>query len=304
MHSDDGTVGIAERYADVVMEHERVGFVEPARAKGLAAATGDWVLILDADEVVTPRLAAWIRAFIDSDPPYGLVRLPRANVFLGQWLRSTRWWPGKPRLFRREVMETSDQIHHGLKVRPGTRVATVPKDPELSLWHFTRQSLTALTEKTNHYTTIEARQAIAAGKGDPRWYQPLTAALKSLGKYVVRGVHRDGMAGLAYAMDRAYYKFLAQAKRWDESRAGTRQAQYDEWRERILTGFADWDPDAELPAASAIAQNGHGPAGGVRRSAKRLVGRDTGVPATPATAGTTTTDRLDNDALDIDGSLD
>jgi glycosyltransferase involved in cell wall biosynthesis len=245
MRSDDRTQEIARRYADMLLEHERVGFVEPARAKGLAAATGDWVMIVDADEVVTPKLAAWIRSFVDSDPTEGLVRIPRANVFLGQWLKSTRWWPGKPRLFRRDVMETSDEIHKGLKIKPGTRTATVPKDPDLSLWHFTRQSLATLTEKTNHYTTIEARQAVAAGKGDPRVSRALLAALGSLGKYLVRGVRRDGIAGFAYAMDRAYYKWLVQMKRWDEPRAATRQQAYDEWRDKILAGFDGWDATAK-----------------------------------------------------------
>jgi hypothetical protein len=158
-------------------------------------------------------------------------------VFLGQWLKSTRWWPGKPRLFRREVMETSDEIQRGLIIKAGTPKANVPKDPDLSLWHFTRQSLTALTEKTNHYTSIEARQQIAAGKKDPRVSRALFAALRSLGKYIVRGVYRDGIAGFAYAMDRAYYKWLVQMKRWDEPRAPKRQQEYDEWRDRILAGF-------------------------------------------------------------------
>jgi (heptosyl)LPS beta-1,4-glucosyltransferase len=281
MHSDDATQEIARGYADVLLEHERVGFVEPARAKGLAAATGDWIMIVDADEVVTPKLAAWIRGFVDSDPEYGLVRIPRANVFLGQWLRSTRWWPGKPRLFRRELMETSDEIHRGLIIKPDTPVATLPKDPELSLWHFTRQSLAALTEKTNHYTTIEARQAIAADKPEPRARHAFMAALRSIGKYVVRGVHRDGMAGLAYAMDRAYYKWLAQMKRWDERHAGSRQQEYDQWRDRILVGFENWDAEAALPTGAAVAGKGHGRSASRRalRSAKRLV---RGAPAKTA----------------------
>jgi hypothetical protein len=142
-----------------------------------------------------------------------------------------------------------------------------------------------LTEKTNHYTTIEARQAIAAGKGDPRGFEPFTGAIRAVGKYLVRRGYRDGMAGLAYAMDRAYYKFLVQAKRWDESRAGTRQAKYDQWREEILTGFANWDPDADLPAASVIAQNGHGSSRSVWRSAKRIVRRATGSSTASAGGG-------------------
>ena len=275
MRSDDATPDIARRYADLVLEHDRVGFVEPARQMGLAAASGDWILLIDADELVTPQLAAWLRKFVDSDPPYGLVRLPRANVFLGRWLRSTRWWPGKPRLFRRGVMETSADIHRGLRMRPGTRVALLPKDPKLSLWHFTRLSLTVLTEKTNHYTTIEARQQIRAGRGDPHPWNPVLAASRALGKYVLRRGYRDGMAGLAYAFNRAYYKFLVEAKRWDEARAATRQAGYDRWRERILAGYADWDAHTQPVTPVPLGDNGRNGSRAAARSLKRLVNRVT-----------------------------
>ncbi|MEX2546839.1 MAG: glycosyltransferase family 2 protein [Chloroflexota bacterium] len=239
MLSDDRTPEIAGRYADLLLTHERVGFVEPARVKGFAAARGDWVINIDADEVVPPALAEWIRQFVDGDPPYDVVRIPRANVFLGRWIRSSPWWPGKPRLFRRGMMETSSEIHHGFRPRPGARVHDAPPDPDRSLWHFAHPSLHGLIEKTNRYTTIEAQQAIARGMGDPRPQDLLTGPIRALGAYVLRRGYRDGMAGLTYAVDRAYYGFLGAAKRWDEARAGRRQAQYDRMRERIVSGYAD-----------------------------------------------------------------
>ena len=66
MMSDDRTQEIARRYVDQLLTHERVGFVEPARVQGFAAATGDWIINIDADEVVSPGLArscgSWPRA--------------------------------------------------------------------------------------------------------------------------------------------------------------------------------------------------------------------------------------------------
>ena len=69
---------------------------------------------------------------------------------------------------------------------------------------------------------------------------PIVSAVVPLAKYVARRGYRDGIAGLAYAFDRAYYKFLVQAKRWDEARAGLRRARYDVRRDRIIAGFEGW----------------------------------------------------------------
>jgi glycosyltransferase involved in cell wall biosynthesis len=245
MFSDDETPQIARSYTDLVLSHERIVDFGAARQKGFDQATGDWILSIDADEVVTPQLANWIREFVDSDPPYDVALIPRANVFLGRWLRSTPWWPGKPRLFRKGAILVTTDLHHGLVPKPGARIARLPRRPELSLWHFTRLSLDDITSKTNRYTTIEARHALAAGKGDPMPRELFWRAFREIVVYVAKRGYRDGLGGLAYALDRAYYRFLMQAKRWDEPRAGLRRARYDRWRERILSGF----PGAGRPTA-------------------------------------------------------
>ncbi len=167
MFSDDRTVELARPYVDTVLAHERIHAFDLGRQRGIDAATGDWIFSIDADEVVPPQLGRWMRAFVDADPEYDLAQIPRINVFLGRRMHSTPWWPGKPRLFRRGAVLVTADLHHGLVPRAGARVAQVPKKPQLSLWHFTRLSIDALTAKMNHYTTIEARQANARGRGDP-----------------------------------------------------------------------------------------------------------------------------------------
>lgn len=261
--SDDRTPQIAARYADVVISQERdaVGIEEVGRQTGLAAASGDWILAIDADEIVTPHLAHWIRSFVDSEPPYDVALIPRANVFLGRWLRSSPWWPGKPRLFRPGALDTSGEIHQGLKPKSGAAVARLPRRPDLSLWHFTRISLDTMTDKTNRYTTIEARQAIAAGRGDPSWFEQFGGALREMLVFIARRGYRDGRAGLEYLFDRMYYRLLAQAKRWDERRAPQRRARYDRWREQILAGFPNGGRVADAPPGTpAEPRRASGPA--------------------------------------------
>jgi len=237
MLSDDETPRLARRYTDLVLGHPRIVDFGAARQAGLDAATGDWILSLDADEIVTPALAAWIRDFIDSDPPFDVALMPRINVFLERWLRSTPWWPGKPRLFRKDAVIVTTELHHPIGPRPGARIARLPKRQELWLWHFTRLSLADIMAKTNHHTTIEAQHALDAGRGDPRLRELLWRSVREIGVYVGKGGFRDGIGGLAYALDRAYYRFLKQAKRWDIPRAAKRRAEYDQWREKILSDF-------------------------------------------------------------------
>jgi len=244
MGSTDRTREIASRYTDKILDHEPIVDFDLARQLGLDHATSDWFLSIDADEVVTPQLADWIRTFVDSDPPYEAALIPRANVFLGRWLRSTPWWPGKPRLFRRQWLTITADLHHSLVAKNGARVARLPKSPDISLWHFTRLSLEDIATKTNRYTTIEAMNALRAGRGDPSKRELFWRSFRELAVYGAKRGYRDGVAGLAYVVDRAYYRFLLQVKRWDLPRAATRQARYDQWRERILSGF----PGAGMPS--------------------------------------------------------
>ncbi len=239
MRSEDETAAIARRYTELVLEHPRITDFGAARQMFVDQASGDWILSLDADEVVTPQLAVWIRDFVDSNPAYDVALIPRANVFLGRWLRSTPWWPGKPRLFRRDAIQVSGDLHHSLTPVPGARIATLPKRPEVSLWHFTRLSLDDIMSKTNRYTTIEATDALAGGGGYPSPKELVWRSLRELGAYIAKRGYRDGLGGLAYAIDRAYYRFLTHAKRWDIPRAAERRALYDRWRERILAGFPE-----------------------------------------------------------------
>ncbi len=241
MLSEDRTAEIAANYADLVLPHERIQAFDRARGAGIARARNEWILVLDADEVIPPRLGRWIRDWLRTEPDHDIARLPRVNVFLGRWIRSSNWWPGRPRLFRRQSMLISEQLHRGLRPVPGARVKHLPKDPQLSMWHFSYTSLDALAHKTNRYTTIEARQAIARGKPVPSPWRIFPGALRPLRSYVTRRGYRDGMAGLTYAIDRAYYRYLSMAKRWDERHVPERQARYDRMREDLLRGYSRAD---------------------------------------------------------------
>src|SRR5438876_8216512 len=62
MHSEDRTAEIAAAFGCRVFQHERTGYVEPARNFAIQQAKNSWVLVVDADERASPGLASWAAA--------------------------------------------------------------------------------------------------------------------------------------------------------------------------------------------------------------------------------------------------
>jgi glycosyltransferase involved in cell wall biosynthesis len=243
-HSEDGTADIARSMGAVVHEHERTGgMADPARRFAVAQASGDWVLILDADEMVPPRLAEELRRVADSDPAVDVVMVPRANVILGRWMRYGSNWPSRhARFFRPGSLEIGDRIHHSIAPAKGARVRRLPADPGLAIWHFPGGDLSDLVRKVDRYTTIEARQAVERGVPPARPVDLLRDAARYLGNQYIRDRGwRDGTMGLALALTRTYYRVLIAAKRWELPRREARAAQVKGVRDRLL---ARWERDA------------------------------------------------------------
>src|SRR5580700_4187329 len=109
--SDDGTVEIARGKGARVEHHDWNGF-GPQKNFALSLAGGDWVLSLDADERVTPELAAAIAAAMGDAGTDGF-ELPRISSFCGRPMRHSGWFPDYVlRLFRRGKGRFDDALVH------------------------------------------------------------------------------------------------------------------------------------------------------------------------------------------------
>jgi len=67
MESQDKTKKIAKKYTDKVFNYEKIDYVEPARNFAISKATGDWILIVDADERVPRPLAVKLMEIAEKD---------------------------------------------------------------------------------------------------------------------------------------------------------------------------------------------------------------------------------------------
>jgi len=191
--SRDRTAELAAAAGALVVENPWPGFAAQ-RNVALDRASGDWVLEIDADERVSPKLAAEIRSLL-ADPPAGvrMAALPMRDVFLGARLGPSARYPRyRHRLFRRGSFrhDESRAVHEGLW--PDGPVQTL----EGELEHLLAGSLGEALADAIAYARLEGlqrgrpagRKALAAGL--------LRPAIKFAYRFGLYGGWRDGARGL------------------------------------------------------------------------------------------------------------
>ena len=181
----------------------------PQKQAALDLAGGEWVLSIDADERVTPALAAEIRR-VTRDPgaPAGLwVR--RELVYLGVPLRhggaESDWVLRLAR--RRSARFSADVVHERLIVDGGeSRLAG-------TLLHLKYRTLSEHLATIDRYTTMVADRKRASGATFSAW-QLLRIPWELFARLVLRLGVLDGRAGVIHAAMASYYAFLKYAKLW------------------------------------------------------------------------------------------
>lgn len=222
--SRDATCARAAAMGAVVSHHEWAGF---SRQKNHAAALAshDWILSLDADEIVTARLADAIRAVLAGpmDPRDGWV-VDRRGDFLGAVLpNGTR--PAKRRRFvrlydrRHSAWDESVAVHEEVCC-PGRR----HRLPGLLL-HRNDYTLDELVGLFNRYATLEAAELHAAGR---RASAPAVVGrplLRFLWHYVATGDARLGTRGVLHSGLKASAEYMRYAKLWELQNAKAERGQ-------------------------------------------------------------------------------
>ena len=218
--SDDETIELARGLGCRVIERE---YVHSGDFKNWAIpqAKHEWVLLVDADERVTPDLANEVKASLQQDSHDGFW-IHRLNHFMGKPVRHGVWSNDCVlRLFKRDLARYSGDTDHAEVVISTGRVGTL----QAKLDHFTYTSYSQLFKKLDRYTSYQAEVWKAQGR-KPRMYQMLLRApLRFILSYVFRGGFLDGAAGLQIAALVGFYSFLKQARLWELSQVGNELSQ-------------------------------------------------------------------------------
>jgi len=215
--------GSTDRTVEIVRGYGAKVFVEPW--KGYAAqknsaiekCSGDWTLLLDADEAVSKELALEIQRIVQQkDGGATGYWIPRKNLFLGRWLRHGGFYPDrKLRLFCRGRGRVEDRlVHETVKVEGPTAVL------EGDLLHYAYPTLAGYIEHMNKYSSLGAQMAAQEGKRGFSFINiVIRPKLTFFYNYFLRLGFLDGKEGLLLHFYHAVYVSWKYAKVWELTRS-------------------------------------------------------------------------------------
>jgi glycosyltransferase involved in cell wall biosynthesis len=204
--STDGTLDIIRQLGCRLIEREYITCGD-FRNWAIPQAEHEWVFILDADERITPQLAAEIRAVLD-DPKHDGYWMKRRNYFLGHPIRFGPWKNDHClRLFRRDLGRYAGATDH---VHAEITGGNVGRLREIFL-HYTSDSYSQFLPKLSRYAMLQARDWEARGKRVRTSQLFFRFPLRFLQCYIVRLGFLDGVAGLQVCILVAYQSWLKQA---------------------------------------------------------------------------------------------
>ena len=203
--STDQTLDIAKKFGCKIIRQEWLGY-GAQKNLGINAAKNNWVLSLDADEIVSRELAKSIsNANYDNFDGFNI---SFRNYFGGKWVKHSGWYPDwHLRIFRRDKMQFETTDVHEL-VKPVGKIGYLEGD----IIHHTYLSNRHYFQKIEGYTTLDAKYLYKKKRKWSIFYQLGKPIKEFFQIYFGRGGYLDGLLGLKIACFSAYYRFLTAKK--------------------------------------------------------------------------------------------
>lgn len=207
--STDRTVELAKAAGARVEYHPFKNFAEQCN-QGLDRAGSDWILQIDADEIVTPELAESVRRTVASNPSEDIFSLCRDACAWGRFMKASSWsgdWI--PRLFRKGAVRFAGEVHQDPQVngRPVGRL-------EGRLLHYSYRSVEQFFKKSELYSTLWAVKARAGGRRTGVANAVASSLWRVFHNYFIRGEIRDGRIGFVMAVLSGMHTFTRHIKLW------------------------------------------------------------------------------------------
>lgn len=209
-YSNDGTYEKANTLATKVIQRT-FDFYGAQKNHAISQAKHDWVLLIDADERVTPELKSEIISTLNQNQlNHNAFSIKRINHFMGQRVNYSGWRNDSViRLFKRDACKyDSRHVHEALKV-DGTIGLLKHK-----LLHYSYRSFDEYMQKMNTYASLQAKDYDKkTGRLTPYHFiiKPFWGFIKH---YIVQSGFRDGVVGLTIGYVQGYVVFIRYVKLW------------------------------------------------------------------------------------------
>jgi glycosyltransferase involved in cell wall biosynthesis len=214
--STDSTVSLAQSFGAKVFVEPWKGFARQKNST-LEKATCDWVLSLDADEEVSPELAASIKTLLTPGGPaqFAGYKMNRRNIYFGKWIKRSGYYPDpKLRLIRRGAAEFElRDVHEDMKMVGA--LGHVSGD----LIHHAYPTLESFIDHANRYSSLGADMVVRERKVG---FSVVNIVFRPLVRFIWAYFFRlgflDGREGLLVLMNHAAYVSWKYAKAWEKSK--------------------------------------------------------------------------------------
>lgn len=214
--SIDKTVQICEQYGCLVFYKKFEGYGNQKRF-AVSKAGNEWILSIDADEIVTKALKEEIIALMQQKEIFTHIKndaivayyLQRSLIFMNKKLRfGGEYRNPQLRLFNRKFANFNElQVHEFVEVHNG-KIETLRGE----LLHYSYRNIEDYFKKFNRYTSLAATELYAKRKHKSLIVNILRFPLDFAYKYFVRGLVLDGFAGFCWALFSSFYPIVKYAK--------------------------------------------------------------------------------------------
>jgi glycosyltransferase involved in cell wall biosynthesis len=204
--STDRTEMICRQYTDNFYTNDWPGF-GPQKNRALELATNEWVLSLDADEMISPELRLEIESVMNNPKLHSAFAIPRRSSYCGKFMHHGGWWPDYvTRLFRKDSARFSNDLIHERIIVTGSLGRL--KHPII---HDAFRDIEEVLETINRYSTIGAKMMHEREKRGTLSKAIFHGFWSFFQTYVVRAGFLDGREGFMLAVSNAegtYYRYL------------------------------------------------------------------------------------------------
>lgn len=204
--STDNTVSLCHKYTDQVFQTDWPGF-GPQKNRAIEKATSDWIFSIDSDEWLSDASRDEILNIIQATEHTAFI-MPRLNQYCGKWIRFGDVGKDKVmRLFKKGYAHFSNDIVHERLIVDEKKLGQLKH----ALLHNSYQSIDAIMERMNRYTTLSAQARFTHGKKTSLTKTLLSSIWAFLRSYVFRYGFLDGKMGLVVAISSAessYYRHI------------------------------------------------------------------------------------------------
>ena len=205
--STDNTVELARKYTDCIKQRE-YGYSASQKNWAIPQASHEWILLVDADERVTPELAEEVSRILKSGTDKIAFWIYRRNHFMGRPIRFSGWQSDRViRLFKRDACRYADKFVHAEIITDG-KVGVLKN----RLLHYTYTDLKTYLAKMDQYTTWSANDKIRKVRKVGFFHLAVKPAFRFFTHYIWRLGILDSRQGLIISTFSAYSVFMRYVK--------------------------------------------------------------------------------------------